>query len=265
MPRSPVLRLLGTSAANKAPDVGAKLLIPSAWVREQRLLIPGRIPIGRVRIDQTHPLAPDFFVLWTPSGVRSLTGGTVVTTGSSFGPDYQAYDGDGDYTTVSQTLSIAGPHSIVCHFSLNDFDNDGSGGKEGIFFRGEWGNDNTGDTGLYNDWADQKIQLQVGPGTYCGIPHSAVSLNKPMVVVGTFSRDLYARIYKDGVLAGTSSLPADPMTDNNRAFCIGAYPKNETATESVISFYSAGVYLRHLNEGEVLSISKDNYQFLVAG
>jgi hypothetical protein len=264
MPRSPVLRLLGTSAANKAPDVGAKLLIPSAWVREQRLLTPRRIPIGRVRIDQTHPLAPDFFVLWTPSGIRSLTGGTVATVNSSFGPDYQAYDGDGDYTTVSQTLAIAGPHSIVCHFSLNDFDNDGSAGTEGIFCRGMWGDANTGDTGLKNNQYDEEVQFFVGTSISCGIPHGAVTLNKPMVVVGTFSRDLYARIYKDGVLSDTSSV-GDAMTDYNRAFCIGAYPNGEAETESVISFYSAGVYLRHLNEGEVLSISKDNYQFLVAG
>lgn len=265
MPRAPVIRLLGTTAENRTPDVGAKLLVPGVWVKEPRLLIPRRIPIGRVRINQAHPLAPDLFVLWTTSGIRSLTGGTVVTTGSLFGPDYQAYDGDGDYTTVSQTLEIGGPHSIVCHFSLNDFDNDGSGAKEGVFCRGKWGDDNTGDTGLYNDWSDQKIQFYVGTGTYCGIPHSAVSLNKPMVVVGTFGIDRYTRIYKDGVLAGTSSFSAEAMTDNNRAFCIGAYPNNETETESVISFYSAGVYRRHLNDSEVLSISKDNYQFLVAG
>lgn len=259
------LRFLGAAAASTP----GHLTVDAPMIREPRLLQRRRKPLTAVRVNDAHPLAPDYMVISMPEGPRVLlspgNNHSVTNTGAPAQiSDHTNYNGTSQYSALPG-IELGINHTLMLHASLLSKNNGGASGVEGMLAKGFWGADDSGDTRIINQSTSNVVQFQVNTGAddTVNIAHADITVGVPYVFVGT-SEPSTGKIFLDGAKKNTnnSTWPAS-MTANTRGFTIGAYPNNEAATESVMDFFAAAVWTRTLDEGEVLNLSLDPYQYLI--
>jgi len=239
-------------------------LIPnpnSEFLREPNLLIPGKKPVGSVKIDWGNPLAPRDLCLLFRSSVEELVHGDVLTTGNQLNLiSNQIQSGeqvtyfDGNNNTPYYTL----PHPVDHHVAGDIWSITWRGWKfasahsnDGVFIGVQgttnhrlWMRDDqftiravAGNIGITTDWGNWTI-----PGWY--------------TVVFTSSGCL---LYKDGVLFDSNE------TSNEIASVQLANVAAPNDTAYSMNGYLSAVYVNDfgLSSQQIADLHNDPYQFLI--
>jgi len=245
----------------------------SEFLREPNLLIPGKAPVGSVKIDWSHPLSAKLVaaVIITNRGAEDLVSriaaqnGANITQGVS--PSGNRHlTGDGTQTSAGSVsfvdgengLQGSGPHSVVAklYMPADIVHNRYILGQRGPSYIGTW---------FFKHLATSKINIAHYASNWV---YNFISTGWPYDTWNTvgYSTDGASgtdlNVYRDGgyYQTGTTLLVTDLSNTANDLHFIGETVDDKNANPSVEYLY---LYQRELSDAEHESIANDPYQFLI--
>jgi hypothetical protein len=232
-------------------------VVDEAMLREPRLLVPNRRPLGRVTIDRSHPLGQACAMFWVRnvdlvSGKRALAGqqSTLSPDAWTAGTNPTVIASYGTETEVAGRLT-AGTAILEMAFNTG-YDN-----NEGIAFR-------TGTDVEGVSWSTYSAVLRLGlarnnstSSVATGVSSSAGPVFQSAVVFNTAETNF--EHYYNGCYEGAYAMTGVGAWDfpAQKDLVILAAPANE------VNLFSLCVFRRKLTPAELFSYYLDKYQFLV--
>ena len=257
------------------------LIVDEVMLREPNLLVPGKKPVGPVKIDWNHILSKDLAAYWLfQSGhPRDMVGNNHGTYYADVKPN--SHQGGSRYCPVSTDEGSA--------LEITDntvFRPDSNGMTAIVDF--EIFTMNTATIGLLNRYQGVPSAVRswlfgltaggnlIGAfstnGTYQGANNvngsATVSINNRYVAAMTWKPST-ATLYLNGVQDGINTSSASSLHTGSTPLYIGGpqySPRGIGSAQNSLLFghvYSASFYRRVLSTAEIYSLYHDRYQFLI--
>ena len=244
------------------------LIIPDSRMEMPSLFQRGRKPVGKVKIDWSHPLAKGLSLchIFQQDAAVDLVSGKVANqvNGAKWTPDGMFFDESNDYLAVA-VITMNSSYSILQN--INYTDNSGIDAQCQFSF-GLEGDNNSINISLfesgYSGGYPNKLFVNPHSSSFSDTLISNAThptLNKLNMAVTVSSRD--AKLYYDGVLDNSHA------TFGVTAMADGTVDTVYLGIPSALSNYLGGairytyVYDRELSPAEVHSMNMSPYQFLI--
>ena len=243
---------------------GGTYPVEIALLREPNLWVPGKKPVGSVKIDWSHPLAKDLAGYWLMDRVESITNlvnGDMVepTAGHDFSLKADA-NGRNIYTpgnTTTYTYSTGFPDITATDNRTFLIVWTPVSAPSGSYFRYLAGWRRT----LFFSWdhttSDMQRVLAAG-NTWTYTSQWSQSAGERAAISFTYDGVSTARLYKNGVFVDSITPPFDATGDRTLRIVT-----NGTMDVPNGSWGTCILWNRTLSASELVGISRDLYQFLI--